>query len=523
MSNFYMSESCSDKALVPRMDAPTGPQWDDMHEEVGIDKRGHDPVMYVVWKIKADGSISLIRGTQINIVDENTNNSICVQVSYRIAKVLRPEYTMWIFSLDFGVEPRHNYTVTVFNLPEPHIGNYRIKKQIVIPGCDDRRIQRTQLCQENGSLWTPNINVFIDEKPTFSIIVAFESSHYSEKYQVLIQNPRFNLSKSILKENSTSLNVTFELESSECEMSIMIKPFFSRCKHSCEIVKKTVDSCKKRMPFPPQYFIMQIFFGAVLVLGVLLVFLLRRTSHKDASNTSTSSAKEQSEVFHVQGRKRILIIYSLDHPLYKSIVLKLCAFLVTKCGTEVVLDLLDSTRLGVLGSVQWLDWQIESSSDKILILCSRGVQAKWRAMCGDKPVFLREDACSPVGDMLTPSLTLILPHFMRPVSFKKYIVAYFEDVCSEEDIPSPFNITVRYKLMKQFEEVFFRILDIEKHEPGRVKQIDGLSGDCFHQCPSGRALRDAIEAFHAHQMEHPQWFEDELLKYSDCEDDEVTY
>lgn len=219
----------------------------------------------------------------------------------------------------------------------------------------------------------------------------------------------------------------------------------------------------------------------------------------------------------MQDRKRVLIIYSLDHPLYKSIVLRLCAFLASKCGTEVVLDLLDSRRLGLLGSIQWLDWhreQIESSSDKILILCSRGVKAKWRAMCGEERVFLREDACSPVGDMLSPALSLMVPHFVRSASFEKYIVAYFDNVCCEEDVPSPFHITVRYKLMKQFEELFFRILDTERHEPGRVNHIEGLSEDEYYRCPSGRALRDAIEAFHAFQLERPQWFENELVRSS---------
>ncbi|KAK5867128.1 hypothetical protein PBY51_011646 [Eleginops maclovinus] len=148
-------------------------------------------------------------------------------------------------------------------------------------------------------------------------------------------------------------------------------------------------------------------------------------------------------------------------------------------------------------------------------------------MCGDKQVFLREDARSTVGDMLSPALSLMVPHFIRSASFEKYIVAYFDDVCSEEDVPSPFNITLRYKLMKQFEELFFRILDTEKHEPGKVNHIDGLSEDKYHQCASGRALRDAIDTFHEYQLEHPQWFEDELLEQSKsspeiCDDAKTT-
>lgn len=243
------------------------------------------------------------------------------------------------------------------------------------------------------------------------------------------------------------------------------------------------------------------------------------------ANRSSTDADGKPEGIQVQERRRVLIIYSLDHPLYKNIVLKLCAFLMAKCGTEVVLDLLDSARLGEMGSIQWLDWhreQVERSSDKILILCSRGVQAKWRAMCGENRVILREDDHSSIGDMLSLALSLIVPHFVRSASFQKYIVAFFEDICSEDDVPLPFNITVRYKLMRDFEELFFRILDVEKHEPGRVNRIEGLAEDKYFHCSSGRALRDAIKAFCIYQQEHPQWFEDELVQDSVLETDETS-
>ncbi|KAJ8002661.1 hypothetical protein DPEC_G00161210 [Dallia pectoralis] len=184
--------------------------------------------------------------------------------------------------------------------------------------------------------------------------------------------------------------------------------------------------------------------------------------------------------------------------------------------SEVVLDLLDSTTLSIVGSLQWLDCQREQivkSSDKILLLCSRGVRAKWRAMCdaAEARVVLREDVRSATGDMLTPALSLLVPEFVRSGTFRNYVVAYFEDVCSEEDVPSPFNITVRYKLMKHFEELFFRLLNKEKHEPGRENRIQGVREDEYFHCPSGRALRDAIEAFRAYQLEHPDWFDDELF------------
>nr|XP_054588669.1 interleukin-17 receptor A [Nothobranchius furzeri] len=483
-------ENCSDVNEVPHGEAPAGPLWGSEQIKAQMDNHWLVPVLTVVWEIQADGSHKELKGSKLVIVDENSNQSLCVQLSYSLNSSLNPKHRQlqpvlfplfkWSFSLDAVVEPWHTYSVTVFNLPQPQTDTLkmkRIEKQITVPGCGDTRMQWVQLCLENGSRWDPRISaVFADRKS--SVLVTFHTDQYSERYHVLIQNDGLNCSKTVSK---VVCHHQMYLTGGKCIIKI-----FKSC-----LKCLTINAFNN-------------------LLGPLL--------------TSPAADEKQTEVFQVQGRKRVLIIYSLDHPLYKNVVLKFSSFLSAKCGTEVVLDLLDSTGLGVLGGIQWLDWhkkQIENSSDKILILCSRGVQAKWRAMCGDKQVYLREDVSSPIGDMLTPSLSLLVPHFIHSQSFEKYIVAYFDGISSEEDIPSPFNIMVRYKLMKQFEEVFFRILNTEKHEPGRVKLINGLSEDGYHQCPSGWALQDAIEAFSAYQRDHPRWFDDELLENSDVEEDET--
>lgn len=132
-------------------------------------------------------------------------------------------------------------------------------------------------------------------------------------------------------------------------------------------------------------------------------------------------------------------------------------------------------------------------------------------MCGQRPVLLREDVLSPTDDMLTPFLNLFLPDMHKSGRLGKYMVAYFEDISSEEDVPSVFDIGVRYTLMKHFEELYFRILDIEKYQPGQVNHIEGISGDEYVNCPSGRALQNAITTFQAYQLENPDWFEQECV------------
>lgn len=223
---------------------------------------------------------------------------------------------------------------------------------------------------------------------------------------------------------------------------------------------------------------------------------------------------EEPKQLQIQQAPKVLVIYSQDHRLYRDVVLKLCAFLQAKCGTKVLVDLLDTTSVGMVGRLRWLEWQrqqMNNPSDKILVLCSRGVQAKWRAMCGHGRVTLREDVLSPTDDMLTPFLNLFLPDMHQAGMLGRYMVAYFNDISSERDVPSVFDIAVKYKLMKHFEELYFRILDMEKYQPGQVNSIEGVGGDEYFSCPSGRALRDAIQTFQAHQLENPHWFEEECV------------
>lgn len=239
-------------------------------------------------------------------------------------------------------------------------------------------------------------------------------------------------------------------------------------------------------------------------------------------STGSLSAKVASK----EGRKqlwqkplkhppKVLVIYSQDHPLYREIVLKLCAFLQAKCGTEVLLDLLDSASVGMVGPLRWLELQLQKLQDpcdKILVLCSRGVQAKWRAVCGQGRVMLRQDVLSPTDEILTPFLNLLLPNMHQAGMMGKYLIAYFDEVSTDEDVPSVFDIAVKYKLMKHFEELYFRILDMEKYHPDQVNHIEGIGCDEYFNCPSGETLRNAIQTFRDFQLVHPDWFAMECVE-----------
>lgn len=207
----------------------------------------------------------------------------------------------------------------------------------------------------------------------------------------------------------------------------------------------------------------------------------------------------------------LLLIYSRDHPLFLDVVLKLAAFLQAHCGIVVLLDLLDSNTVSQVGLMRWLEIQRNKlqPKDKILVLCSHGVQSKWRAMCGQGHVTHQPD------DLIGPFLSLFLSDMHQPGSMGRYIAAYFDDITSERDVPSFFDIAVKYKLMKHFEELYFRVLDMEKYEPRKVNHIQGIGPDEYFTSPSGCQLQNAIDKFLMFQINNPDWFEKDLTEDTD--------
>ncbi|XP_076128027.1 interleukin-17 receptor A isoform X3 [Alosa pseudoharengus] len=503
------------------------------------------PILLLHWRAPSDASIKKMQGSEVTVLEKCTNQRICIRYIFNntLTSNLNRIYKPWSFSSDsVVVDPGCQYSISFSHLPKlegERKSPCTITKDISIPDCNNSSIKESDVCVKQGSLWQPNIT-WTESQSEFNqlvILISFDKWIYSENYKVEISGRVFYVSHNIQKANQKRLNTTFTFnlrsltQSSEpCLLSIVITPFSERCIKHCVNHWDKINICNYTS-LPPRKRLAWIILIQLLVVlsGGYLAVLLHRCFHGDVSpNISISPKTDQLENIPMR-TQRVLIIYSVDHPLYKEIILKLCAFLRAKCGAEVTLDLLDSAWLSAVGKVQWLEMHREragrSPSDKILILCSRGVAAKWRAMCGSgHGVTLREDQASVMGDMLTPALALIVPDFVRSASLERYMVAYFEEVSGEADVPSLFHVTVKYKLMKHFEELVFRILDQEQNEPGRVKHIYGIAEDDYFLCPTGKALRDAIEAFQAYQLDNPDWFNQERVGHtgekgigSDCE------
>uniref|UniRef100_G1KY25 Interleukin 17 receptor A n=1 Tax=Anolis carolinensis TaxID=28377 RepID=G1KY25_ANOCA len=523
------NSTCMDQSWLRSWEwTPSAPSSINVHVGTYFDaERKLVPVLKTEWKVATDASIRFLRGVELTVLQVSSNQQVCVQFDFQndlLSQVSPSSGRPWNFSFNqFEVQPGQAYHVTVQHLPILSTrGDHNWKSMpFTVPDCLDPLMKTTVPCVKIGSLWEPNI--FVESQDVDSLLVIFNPAVESTSYIIHVtsfqdEKECKKATKQISEEGlQQRLNVTVVLErnlKSCCEYQVQIQPFFAACATDCRRHLVSIP-CPTLSPVneieDPDYLSV----GLPLALTAICILLVGSAvasticlarRHKDLLSTSPTPPPLKP--------RKVWIVYSADHKLYVDVVMKFAQFMITVCGTEVILDLLNERQISEMGPLRWLTRQkqeMEALSSKIIILCSRGTRAKWQAMLGrdEISVSLRQDNLLPVGDMFTPALNLILPDFKQPSCFGMYLVCYFEGISNERDIPDPFNVTSKYQLMDKFEEVYFLIQNLEKFEPGRIHQIPEISPEKYMENPSGRQLKEALQTFQKWQAEHPDWFKKE--------------
>ncbi|XP_030875422.1 interleukin-17 receptor A isoform X2 [Leptonychotes weddellii] len=517
------NSTCLDDSWIhPRNLTPSSPKDVQVHLDFAQTQHGDLlPIARIGWTLQTDASILFLEGAELSVLQLSTNERLCVK--FEFLSKLQHHRRRWHFTFShFVVEPGQEYEVTVHHLPKPIPDgdpNHQ-SKNFPVPGCEDPRMRMTTPCVSSGSLWDPNI--MAETLEAQQLRVSFTLWNESTPYQILL----------------TSFPHT---ENQSCFHHVLmvpeIQPFFSSClndclRHSislpCPEIPEAPVSVADYIPLWVYGFITGIsilLVGSVILLIVCMTWRLPGSHREKYGNDTkyTDVLPETSLTPPPLKPRKVWIVYSADHPLYVDVVLKFAQFLLTVCGTEVALDLLEEQVISEVGVMTWVGRQkqemVETNS-KIIVLCSRGTRAKWQAILGweEPAVQLRCDRWKPAGDLFTAAMNMILPDFKKPACFGTYIVCYFRDISSESDIPDLFNITSRYPLMDRFEEVYFRIQDLEMFEPGRMHRVGELTGENYLQNPSGWQLKEAVERFREWQVQCPDWFERENLCSADDQD-----
>ncbi|XP_025256470.1 interleukin-17 receptor A isoform X2 [Theropithecus gelada] len=510
------NSTCLDDSWIhPRNLTPSSPKDLQIQLRFAHTQQGDlFPVAHIEWTLQTDASILYLEGAELSVLQLNSNERLCVK--FEFLSKLRHHHKRWRFTFShFVVDPDQEYEVTVHNLPKPIPDgdpNHQ-SKNFLVPDCEHTRMKVTTPCMSSGSLWDPNITVETLEAQ--QLRVGFTLWNESTHYQILLTSFPHMENHSCFEhmhhvpaprpeDFHQRSNVTLTLHNLKgcCRHRVQIQPFFSSCLNDCLRHSVTV-SCPE-MPDTPEP-------------------IPGPGNEKCSNDTKYTDGLPAADLTPPPLKPRkVWIIYSADHPLYVDVVLKFAQFLLTACGTEVALDLLEEQAISEAGVMTWVGRQkqemVESNS-KIIVLCSRGTRAKWQALLGrGAPVRLRCDHGKPVGDLFTAAMNMILPDFKRPACFGTYVVCYFSEVSGDRDVPDLFGAAPRYPLMDRFEEVYFRIQDLEMFQPGRMHRVGELSGDNYLRSPGGRQLRAALDRFRDWQARCPDWFERENLYSADDQD-----
>nr|XP_058937310.1 LOW QUALITY PROTEIN: interleukin-17 receptor A [Kogia breviceps] len=542
------NSTCLDDTWIhPRNLTPSSPKDVQTQLSFARTQQGHLlPVVHIEWTLQTDASILYLEGAELSVLQLNTNERLCVK--FEFLSTLKHHHKRWRFAFShFVVEPGQEYEVTVHHLPKPIPDgdpNHQ-SRNFLVPDCEDPRMETTTPCVSSGSLWDPGITV--EALEARELRLSFTPCNESTRYQILLNSLPPAEDRSCFQRvvdvavpaheaTQRRCNVTLTLPAFSwcCRHRVQIRPFFSSClndclRHSVAVPCPEVPPTSDHTPlwlsrYIPGLSILLV--GSVIVLIVYLAWRLLGSHHRKYENgtrcTDVLPAATSLSPPPLKPRK-VWIVYSADHPLYVDVVLKFAQFLLTVCGTEVALDLLEEQAISEAGVMTWVGrrkQEVVESNSKIIVLCSRGTRAKWQAILGreDAAVQLRCDRGKPAGDLFTAAMNMILPDFKRPACFGTYIVCYFSDISCEADVPELFNITSCYALMDKFEEVYFRIQDLEMFGPGRMHRVGALTAQNYLQSPGGQQLREAVQRFRRWQARRPDWFKLESLCSADDRD-----
>ncbi|CAM9455654.1 unnamed protein product [Lampetra planeri] len=511
----------------------------------------HQAVLNITWQVDTDASILHLEGAEVCVLRHQGSHSLCVRYAFsRFSSSHNPSGRPWEFYFDrFEAEPSMHYTVYIYSLPMAMSGqdDLHISAEIYMPDCRNRNMMLTSNCVKTGSLWQPRVQMSLCEN---KLVVNFNtSSIYSEKYHVIVQpdqgsqcgnrqrlEQRINETKdqrSTLSDIDKGLHdclifmeakverksVIFDIHKGlqECNLSVEIIPFFEACKNDCTRKLVNVTKCCSRgpeelsttspctVPFEMKGIVLT---GVAVLLLCLLLIAVIVWRKKVASNLPKSNFPR----IPLAPRHKVLLLYSMDHNLYKNVICSLASYLQGFCGFEVILDQLETKNIAQMGNMNWLQarkTEMEGPGNMIMVVCSRGVMVKWRrAMFKEGgEASSRENDCL-IGDMFTPALGLIANDFKNPNAARnKYIVTYFEEFSSEDDVPEILRMALQYKLMTNMRDVYFRICGKEQCGPGVVCRANGISEDDYHTSTTGKHLYEAINKFKMFQKSNPTWFE----------------
>ena len=198
---------------------------------------------------------------------------------------------------------------------------------------------------------------------------------------------------------------------------------------------------------------------------------------------------------------KIFLIFMDENAKHRKTVINLVNYLQADLGFEVICELFANVEISV-DPFAWMEKSLEEA-DKVIVIWSPGAANRWDKNCSNDIVR---------HDLFTPVLKQIRNDIFRNTNIGKYYFAYF-DYCTQESIPKVFSEpkVFHFKLMHQFDELYFRLKGMEKYIPGGVIKEEKVMFDCYADPEInkfGNVLQESINEMNAYVNNNPNWRSD---------------
>ncbi|XP_042195616.1 interleukin-17 receptor B [Callorhinchus milii] len=437
------------------------------------------PLLNISWNLSPDGSIQELIATMICI--QSPWEYVCFRCNY--SKRFKSEVVQgkpWLFYYaEHPASPETSYLFTAFNIPPPNIGEDLPEQalQLKTPGCENNLMKNLKYCQDDVDvLWKPNISLCLINNNVMEI--NFTTHEQSSRYAVYLVN---NASKQDIDTTtipwSNNSRVTVRFEGSYPEtLYVEIDPRFPSCLNDCTQHRKFLNcfitrASQEFVPFPLISETRQLTWMFVALSLVVLGLMLGAPLFIKRANARMWALPLVAEWMPPVS---VLLIYSLDDdPRQKPVVLSFAEFLQSVCGAEVMVDMWQTRKVAQMGPLAWLA-SCKETADKVVVLCSGGTGARWKASCREPDSVLTPPgpgAGAEREELFTAAVNLLCHELQDPRAARKVVVVYLADLGSAEDVPGVFSPCAKYCLDKDIEAFYRDLYDLPPRRDGESSAL----------------------------------------------------
>ena len=252
--------------------------------------------------------------------------------------------------------------------------------------------------------------------------------------------------------------------------------------------------------------------GICILILIIILMYYWFAEPKPKPDQTTPSNSIESKLINVANNEKtvkVFVVYSADHAGHKKVILSFVEFLQGDLGFHVISELHESANIFKDYS-GWIEKSL-TEADKVLVIWSPNAAKKWNHYknCTDQKNAVENDLFSPVVMHVRQKL---LCHR----DSGKYIFGYFE-YCSESDIPKEFfddfypQLHCRYKLMENFEKLYFRLKGEQQFIPDATKKLPKVESKRYmdkNLNKFGNELFNNIQEMCDYVSKKPLWHEE---------------